>query len=142
MRIGNTLFYLIIGLQALAALFAIRIWPLTDYPMFSLPKPPFTSVSRFAVEEVYSDHTYLWQQLDYQGIGSHSSALQFLIDKPDHPDIDLYLKQAVQAFSFSKKQNPPHKLRLLKRTFSIQPSGKFLETKDFLREMSYAEISK
>ena len=141
MKIKNIIFYSIIGSQILIALFAIRKWPLTDYHMFSIPQKKFHSLSRFYVEEVYADQTKTWDQQDYRSIGTHSPRLQFLIDNANHPDIERVLKFTVKNFSALKKQNPPQSIRLNKRTFTLQPDGSFVETKEFLREFNYAQLS-
>lgn len=141
MKFSNIFFYSVIGLQVIVALFAIRKWPLTDYPMFSFPREEFKFISRLYIEEIYPDHVYEWSQNDYHFIGAHAPRLQALMATPEHPDIEKFLKLAVQQFSVLKKQNPPQALRLNKRTFFQQPDGQIIETQELLREIPYAQLS-
>jgi len=55
-------FAIFILIHLLAAFAGLQYWPLTNYPMFSRPVPPFESFKTFFIEAVFDDHVERWDK--------------------------------------------------------------------------------
>ena len=135
-HIGSIIFYMLIGTQVAAAIFAIRIWPITDYPMFSQPVQKFDSMSRLSIENVFKDHTEEWTREDYRSIGLKDHRLQVYAENPFHPRVFEILAENVKQGHKTDLQA----LRINKITFYLNNNNTFIEKKEMVREIPYAEL--
>ena len=138
--LGSFIFYTLIGIQVAAAIFAIRIWPITDYPMFSQPVQKFDSMSRLSIESVFKDYSKEWTREDYRAVGLKDHRLQSYADNPFHPRVLEILAENVKLKG--SKQNDLQALRIHKLSFYLNNDNKFTEKKEMVREIPYAELIK
>ncbi|MBC7766387.1 hypothetical protein H7Y21_00090 [Arenimonas sp.] len=135
-QLSNLLFYSLIFLQIVVVLFSIRIWPLTDYPMFSIPVQKFNSISRIKIEDVYSDKIVDWIKSDYQSVGLNDHRLQVYVNDIFNPRVDQLLKNKVKNnYRYQSQLQKPLYLRINKITYTSLENGHLNITKRLLREI-------
>ena len=138
MSLGNILFSSLIGLQISSALFAIRYWPLTDYPMFSHPIREFHKISRLSIDDVYKDRIQTWPREDYHAVGLKDHRLQVYAEYPENPRVKEILAETISKRS--PRREKPMALRINKLTVSLDDNGGLIQEKVMVREISYEEL--
>ena len=92
----NKVFYFLISLQVLICVFAIRLWPATDYPMFSLPRQEFHEVLRLELRTVFADGEIKpWGRESYGSFGVNDHRLQNYVKDLDNPRLNEMVREKI-----------------------------------------------
>lgn len=141
MKNPDLIFSSFIFIQIAAAVFAIRIWPITDYPMFSQPVGEFHEISRLAIDDVYEDKVITWSRSDYLAIGLNDHRLQVYVNDVFNPRIAELISDTVH-----KKEKyltlQPKLIRINKISVGPDSDGNLITNKEVVREIAFEELSR
>lgn len=138
---SDLVFSFFILLHVAAAVFAIRIWPITDYPMFSLPVGEFHKISRLAIDDVFEDTVVSWIRSDYLALGLNDHRLQVYVH-------DVYNPRVVQIISDTVRKKDkylyhrPKLIRLNRISVGPDSEGNLTTYKEVVREIEFEELSR
>ena len=124
-----------------AAIFAVRIWPITDYPMFSQPVGEFHEISRLAIDDVFEDKIIPWSRSDYLAIGLNDHRLQVYVNDVFNPRIAELISDTVH-----KKEkylaSQPKLIRINKISVGPDADGNLITNKEVVREIAFEKLSR
>ncbi len=117
---NHKLFAALIFIQIIPVIFEINEWPLTNYPMFSIPRKPFREVQRLEMFAESIDESKNLKQSPFDVKSFY--ALQLYLNDDGNPRINEMIDEKVK---YLKKNGDVSikKVKLNKKIFKVIPSA-------------------
>lgn len=130
-------FYVFIAAHLLAAFLAWRMWPLTDYPMFSKSIPAFETLDTVYVDSVFSNEKVRWNRGMFNtGNPRDIRLMKYLNHEEDFQLLDRYLLSRARLVYFDKEA--PLSLQVLKASYVVKDQ-QITKTETLLHEIPYSK---